>query len=263
MSSRLSLAGFCVLAYGFSWLCWIPIGFAQAGRLKLPISTEGLATLGQFGPFFAALVFTALESKPGGVRDLLARLRRLRVNPIWYGVALLLPPAGIYCAIGAQAAIRGNTFALPTFGEPSTLLPHLAITLVIGGPLGEELGWRGFALPRLRAAFRPIMASLLLGFIWAGWHLPLWWIADVPTSFGLYVVGVIPLTYLFTWMWDHTNGSVLIAMLFHASLNMSPARLPVQPAWREWTAILWLIAVPVAAFDARLNARRPRRSRAA
>jgi hypothetical protein len=71
----------------------------------------------------------------------------------------------------------------------------------------------------------------------------------VPASFGLYVVGVIPLTYLFTWVFDHTRGSVLLALLFHASLNTSLARLQVQPAWVEWTAALWLVALAVGIFE--------------
>jgi hypothetical protein len=83
----------------------------------------------------------------------------------------------------------------------------------------------------------------VLGVIWAAWHLPLWWIADVPAPFGLYVVGVIPLTYLFTWVSDHTRGSVLLALLFHASLNTCLARLPAQEAWSEWTALLWVVAM--------------------
>ncbi|MCI0464409.1 MAG: CPBP family intramembrane metalloprotease [Gemmataceae bacterium] len=245
MSSRTSLVGFCVLAYGLTWMCWLPIGFASAGRVELPFSAELLATLGQFGPLASAVLFSALDGHGGGVRGLWGRFLLWRVSPVWFGVVLLLPPACLWSAIFAHALAEGNPSEPPALGDPSTLLPHLVITLLVGGPLGEEPGWRGFALPRLRAAWHPVPASVLLGLIWAGWHLPLWWIADVPASFGLYVVGVIPLTYLFTWVSDHTQGSVLLAMLFHASLNTSLARLRVQPAWVEWTAVLWLVALAV------------------
>jgi membrane protease YdiL (CAAX protease family) len=245
MSPRTALLGFCVLAYVLTWTCWLPIGLAQAGRIELPVSAELLGTLGQFGPLVSALLFSAGDGHAGGVRGLLGRCVLWRVPPVWFGVVLLLPPTCLCAAIFAHGWVEGKPGPPPSLGDASTLLPHLVLTLLISGPLGEEPGWRGFALPRLRAAWHPVPASVWLGVIWAGWHLPLWWIADVPASFGLYVVGVIPLTYLFTWVSEHTKGSVLLALLFHASLNTSLARLPVQPAWVEWTGLLWVIALTI------------------
>jgi len=249
ISLRTSLLGFAALAYGLTWTCWLPIGIAKAGWIELPVSSELLATVGQFGPFISAFVFAALDRQAGGIRGLFDRLLHWKVNPVWFAVVLLLPPACLCFAIIAHAFIEGLPVTAPSYGDPWTVLPHLLLTLAVGGPLGEEIGWRGFALPRLRSAWSPVPASVLLGVMWAGWHLPLWWIADVPASFGLYVVGVIPLTYLFTWVSDHTRQSVLLALLFHASLNTSLARLPVQPAWVEWTAVLWLVALAVVVFE--------------
>ena len=255
MSPQTSLVGFCLLAYGHTWMCWLSIGLARAGSLELPVSDAFLATLGQFGPFAAAVVFTALDGGSGGLRRLLGRFLLWRVNPVWYGVVLLLPPALICSAKAAHALVEGTTVQAPSYGDASTLLPHFVFILLVGGPLGEELGWRGFALCRLRARWPSIPASALLGVIWAGWHLPLWWIADVPPSLGFYVVGTIALTYLFTWVWDHTQGSVLLAMLFHASLNTSLSRLDVRPAWIEWTALLWLVALAVGIVEWRRRRR--------
>src|SRR5262245_60619487 len=182
MSSRTSLLGICVVAYGLTWMCWLPTGFAKAGRIELPVSSELLATLGQFGPFTSAVLFTALEGRAGRVRGLLARLVLWRVSPVWFGVVLLLPVSCLLCAIVVHALVDGKWGEAPSLDDASTLLPHFLIIFLIGGPL--EPGWRGFALPRLRAAWHPAPASVLLSLIWAGWHLPLWWIADVPTSFG-------------------------------------------------------------------------------
>ena len=176
---------------------------------------------------------------------LIRRCLHWRVHPFWYCVVLLLPPACLVTAICAHQWVEGNPVTVPSLGSPATLFPHLVLTLLFGGPLGEEPGWRGFVLPRLRANLHPIPASLIVGVIWAVWHLPLWWITDVPAPFWLYVVGVLPLTYLFTWVWEHTEGSVLLALLFHASLNTSLARLHVQSAWIEWTVILWLVALTI------------------
>jgi membrane protease YdiL (CAAX protease family) len=255
MSSRTSILGFCALAYGLTWMCWLPIAFAKAGQIELPVSAERLATLGQFGPFASAILFSALDGRLGGVRGLLGRLALWRVNPVWFAVVMLLPVSCILFAISVHALLDGNWVEAPSLDDATTLLPHFLIIFAIGGPLGEEAGWRGFALPRLRAAWHAVPASAVLGLIWAGWHLPLWWIADVPTSFGFYVVGVIPLTYLFTWVSDHTKGSVLLAMLFHASLNTCRVRMPVATAWAEWTAVLWLVALAVGIFEWRRSGR--------
>jgi CAAX protease family protein len=246
---RTSLVGFCALAFAFTWACWLSIGLARAGWLQLPIAEERLATLGQFGPLIAAVTFSLRDGYAGGLRGLVGRCLHWRVHPLWYGVVLLLPPACLGSAICVHDWFQGKFVAVPSLGSPVTLFPHLVLTLLFGGPLGEELGWRGFVLPRLRATWNPIPASLLLGIIWALWHLPLWWIADVPAPFWLYVVGVLPLTYLFTWVAEHTGGSVLLALLFHASLNTSLARLQVQRAWIEWTALLWLVALAVGVYE--------------
>jgi membrane protease YdiL (CAAX protease family) len=254
MGLRTSLLGFCALAYGLTWLFWLPIGLARAGWFELPVTEDRLATLGQFGPFASAIILAALDGRSGGTLGLLGRLVQWRVNPVWFAVVLLLPPVCMYGAIAGHALVHGSAVALSLPGDASTLLPHLLMTLVTGGPLGEEPGWRGFALPRLQSAWHPVPASVLLGVIWAVWHLPLWWIADVPASFGVYLVGVIPLTYLFTWVFNHTKGSVLVALLFHASLNTSLVRLPIFPAWGEWTVLLWVVAISIGIVEWRRGA---------
>src|SRR5581483_11688819 len=170
---------------------------------RLPVSPETLATLGQFGPFTAAVVIGLW----GGLRDFFRCLFRVWVNPLWYVVALLLPPALAVGAIHFQSGLTGQRPELvwpDLFGDSA---PQLVYILLLGGPLGEEPGWRGFALPRLQAACPPLLATLVLALVWAGWHLPLWWVADVPCPFPFYVVGVIPLTYLFTWLSDWSGGS--------------------------------------------------------
>lgn len=249
MSGQSSILGFCVLAYALTWLCWLPLALARGGSIVLPVSEELLATFGQFGPLAAAVVFAVWEGRAGGLRDLVGRFLIWRVGVLWFAVALLLPPVGMGCAILAHALIHGLPVPAATPSNLSTVLPHLAITLVLGGPLGEEPGWRGFLLPRLRSRWHSIPASAVLGVIWACWHLPLWWVADVPSSFPFYLVGVLPLTYLFTWLWNHTRGSLLIALLFHASINTSLVRMPIFPAWAEWTILLWVVAIAACTFE--------------
>jgi uncharacterized protein len=90
-----------------------------------------------------------------------------------------------------------------------------------------------------------LVSSVILALAWACWHLPLWWIANVPSSFPIYVLGLIPLTILFTWLDEWGKGSVLVALLLHTSLNTSLVRLPVFPAILIVNGLFWLLAIPI------------------
>jgi uncharacterized protein len=249
MAGWAHLATFFLLAYAVTWACWLPLVRAKGERIAGPFSAESLATLGQFGPFAAAFVVAGAGGGWGGLRDLFCRLFKWQVNPLWFAVALILPPILAVAAIGIQTAMIGDSLDLRLFEPSLELLPHFLLVLLVGGPLGEELGWRGFALPRLQAISPLWLSTLLLALAWAGWHLPLWWIAETPSSFAFYVVGVIPLTFLFTWLSVRSSGSVPIAMLFHASINTCIVRLPLFAAFVPWTALLWIVAAVVLFSD--------------
>ena len=165
-----------------------------------------------------------------GVRTLLQTLTTWRVSPIWYLVALLLPV--IISAAGiALLALLGQP--LPSFPrtEPlPTLLPLLVTTffatLLYGGPLGEEVGWRGFALPRLQERFSPLVASLLLSVVWGLWHTPLHLqgvyhgiFPDGLPGILLRIVTTIPTTILFTWLFNRTRGNLWLAVVLHTAVN--------------------------------------------
>ncbi len=241
------VAVFFLLAYALTWACWLPL--AGAAGADPPASAAALSTLGQFGPFIAALIVAGVWGGWPGLRDLPRRLLRWRVNPVWYAAAVFLPPALAGAAVAARAVWVGQSAAVTRPDLAGEIVPQFVYVLLLGGPLGEEPGWRGFALPRLQAALPPLAATLVLALAWAGWHLPLWWVADVPCSFAFYVVGVVPLTYLFTWLSDRSAGSLPVALLFHASVNTCIIRLPLFQAFEVWTALLWATAGVVYALD--------------
>jgi membrane protease YdiL (CAAX protease family) len=250
---RFPLASFFVLAYAWTWLCWWPIAAASAARVSLPISRECLATLGQFGPFVAALVVTYASSSREGLCKFLSRFVRWRASPAWLAVSLLLLPATMLAAILLYASFQG---AVPTlqFRETWTTLPaHFLYTLLLCGPLGEEPGWRGFALPRLQAKYGSAAASIWLGLLWAGWHLPLWWMYPPPCPYPLYVAGAVLVTFLFTWLFNHTRGSVLYSLFFHASLSTASVRLPDVPAYHVWVLVLLALGLVILLGDRRLG----------
>lgn len=213
-----------------TWPCWLSILAEKQGLLNLHGNSERLATLGQFGPFAAAVVWLWIENGTGGIRDLLGRMVQIRVSPACFAIALFLPPALFSVAIWINVWLGNQTAPRFQIPEPVGTTLHFLLNLVVGGALGEEPGWRGYALPRLRERCGVLLGSIVLALAWALWHWPLWLIAEVPSSFPVYVLGMIPLTILFTWLDEWGKGSVLVALLFHASLNTSLIRLPVFPA---------------------------------
>ena len=113
------------------------------------------------------------------------------------------------------------------------LVPTFFLVLVLGGPLNEELGWRGFMLPRLLNSASSLYAALVVGIIWAVWHLPLFWISGASQEgipAGWVLLQILALSFIFTWLHNKTGGSLIMPLFFHAALNTSGAILPVLPA---------------------------------
>jgi membrane protease YdiL (CAAX protease family) len=239
------LLGFYVIACLWTWCFWLSILAEKKGLVSLHGYTEHLAMLGQFGPFVAAALFTWLEHRAAGMRSLAGKLTHVRVSSACLALALFLPPLLFTAAIYINVWLGNQPPPKLYFPEPIGTSLHFLINLVLGGALGEEPGWRGYALPRLLDRFSALAASVVLALAWAFWHLPLWWIAQVPSSFPIYVLGLIPLTVLFTWLDKWGRGSLLVALLFHASLNTSLVRLPVFPAILVVNVLYWCVALLV------------------
>ena len=152
------------------------------------------------------------------IKLLLAATFRWKVRPIWYLAAIGLPFASQYLSVllnplfGSAAPAWGN---IPPIAE---IIPMVAILLVFSGPISEEIGWRGFALPRLLEKYSALSASLTIGVVWAAWHLPLILVNDF-TAHGALMPVVASI--LFTWVFQNSRGSVLLAILMHASYQNS------------------------------------------
>lgn len=221
---------FFLMAYAISWILSVPVILSEWHILpKTGFTFYFFFTIKSFGPFLAAYIMTRIMEGKKGWLSFRSRFRLLHVGWQWYAFILLGVPAlmllGISVLPGALASFRGFP-------------PHFVITYLIsfiliffgGGPLGEEPGWRGFALPRMQSRYGPLCGSLLLGALWTFWHLP-----DFLTSAqkggpgtGLYpfysglpvfFLEVMALAILFTWVSNNTKGSIFIAILLHASYN--------------------------------------------
>jgi membrane protease YdiL (CAAX protease family) len=242
------LAAFLAIAFAFTWTCWLSTAWIAPGRWHWLLSTAG-----QFGPFLAAVVVTARESGRAGLRDFLKRIVKWRVHPGWLAVALLVPPGTYYAAIGAKAFITGEAPALEPYRLTYDVFANFFIILFIGGPLGEEPGWRGYALAPLRALCGPTAGTIVLGVIWALWHLPLWWRAgEFPVGIiALVTLGMIAISFVFTSLYDRTGGSVLACVLLHTSLNTFFILLPMEWCYTWWVGVACVMAAGILWMDAR------------
>jgi membrane protease YdiL (CAAX protease family) len=225
------LIPFFALTFVTSWAIWAAVLFFPWLRNVLPLFVSplvrsGLAKdpaflgcVGAFAPTAWAIYFTRRTSGNAGLRDLFARLARVRVPVVWLLAAVFLAPLCYTLTAGLFALFTGH---LPEFSARYLTPQFVLWVMALGGPLNEELGWRGFALPRLLQRLPPLAASVGLGVVWAFWHLPLFLdprSAQYGGSFATYVVVVVCFSIFMTAAHLGTVGSLLIAVLFHTSAD--------------------------------------------
>jgi membrane protease YdiL (CAAX protease family) len=204
---RRPLVSFFVLAYAISWLPAISYALTGSGPAILSC-----------GPTLAAIVVLSLTSGKRGLKALFHSMLKWRVGFRWWIVALLTPVAFSAIATGLNVALGAPTPTADDFGRWTNVLPLALIILlvpVIGGAW-EEPGWRGYALPRLLRERSALAASLVLGVLWALWHVPVFLVGDQHWSD---LVLVVVVTVFLTWLFLNALQSVLIAMAFHAMNN--------------------------------------------
>lgn len=218
-----------VIAYAFSWLFWIPNALAANG-VALPAGLAdflaGPLNPAAFGPLFAAFLLTFLQKGGKGILQLLRRGVDFRFKKIWLLAILLLPFAIFSGSIFAAILAGVRPLDLSVVSNPPYALIGFFVILFTGGPLQEEFGWRGYALPRLQSRFNALTSSVILGFFWWLWHLPAVFIpgkfmTDNLVVFLALLVVIILTSIIFTWIYNNTNGSILAALLVHTSMNWS------------------------------------------
>jgi len=223
---RHPLFWYFLLAFAWTW-GWNILGFSVF-HLS-PKVTELVTIPAPFGPAISAFLLVGLTEGKTGVLRLLRRLVLWRVSFRWYLLMLVcLPLLILLCFLAVPGAMASFHAPAPTFAL--RYLGGYIVILLLGGPLGEEPGWRGFALPRLQQRWGPLRGSLVLGILWGLWHLSDFFL--VPgyngadgTFFGIisafvpFVIGVSALAILYTWVFNNTCGSLLLAILLHASFD--------------------------------------------
>ena len=214
-----ALIVFLLATFGFSWGLWALMILSQRGLLPFTVPTHWS---GSFGPAFGAVVAVAATDGRPGLKALFRRLLLWRAGTGVWLVALFGIVAAYALALALFALLTGRAPVLAAFTQWLTLLAYAAIILVIGGPLGEEIGWRGFLQPTLQARMAPFWASCVVGLVWVTWHVPLVWLegaAQKGESILAFAALVLPLTFVFTWVLSASGGGLLLPLVLHTSIN--------------------------------------------
>jgi membrane protease YdiL (CAAX protease family) len=241
-SGTRNLLLYFIIAFAWSWLLWLPsviITLTDNRSLMYWMNdvkmTPGLGliaiggVISTFGPLVAAFVVTRISEGAEGVRKLWRRFWDLRLAGKWLWVSLLLP---VLLIVLPRLIVvpMGYPLWLGWASQPLMLLGWLLNNFIRSGGLSEEFGWRGYALPKLQARWNALVSSLILGVIWAAWHIPLWFLAGSSqqgTSFLTFTANLVLLSILYTWLVNNARGSILVAVVFHAISNTAAQMFPV------------------------------------
>ncbi|HEV3136358.1 MAG TPA: type II CAAX endopeptidase family protein [Pirellulales bacterium] len=195
-----------------------------------PLGLGGILLIA-YAPTLAALFVTALTADAGGKNNLLWKLTNWRVAPAWYALVLLAPFVMVLAADGIYA-LAGGASPRAWLVVPDTIATSAFWGPLVAGSLGEEPGWRGFALPRLQSRLGALPASILIGILWGTWHL---WPAITPGGVAHLTAANLVQTYLrlistsilYAWLFNSTNGSLVLMMVAHAGHNLAIDFVPM------------------------------------
>jgi membrane protease YdiL (CAAX protease family) len=245
-----NLTFFFLLAFGISW-----VAAALIFVFGLNLSTSGsgpinpfvvlFGVIGTIGPSLAAFIVTGFSEGKAGVKALWKRFWNRNMSLMWLFAILFFGDAFRLIANLIARAVDGQTYPIIDSSTPLWIsIPALVAAFIYSG-VAEEFGWRGYALPRFQARWNALTSSIVLGIIWLSWHIPFFFTPGVPLyqrNFWQWAPWVLMLSVIYTWFFNNTRGSVLAAVLFHATMNSSLVILPTMDSLWYYYGLL-LIAV--------------------
>ena len=252
-----SVVEFFLLTFAVTWLSWTAWALSRDPSVGLAMRTGGaiLFFVGVFAPSLVAMWLTRKHDGPQGLRALLSKVLQVEVGLRWYMFALTYFVAIKFAAVLIYRLLVGEW---PAMSEVPWYLMVGGVLVSTPTQFGEEAGWRGYALPRLAARFGFGPACVMLGVLWAAWHLPLFFIPDTESSgqpFLPYMLAVTALSVAIGWLYLNTRGSLFMVMLMHSAVNntnIAPYRDPnatnplaLGMALLPWLTVglLWIGAV--------------------
>lgn len=243
-----AILAFFAFTFAWTWSLW-----GISALLKAPAETIStvLFLASAFGPGIAAVALMLIFEGSAGLRRWMRQCLRWRVGWRWYALAFFIPPLIMMAALAFHAALGGVIPASAVAGHVLTAIAKFPLVMIFGGPLGEEFGWRGYALPALSARMGWRRASLIIGAAWALWHLPLLFMtgttqADLPIA--LFIASTIGLSAVMARLSVNTGFSVLPAILLHSVINWWSMAVPIMPKGGDTQAysLVAVIAIVVA-----------------
>ena len=240
---------FFAVTFAWSWTWWL---VSVAIKPRSPSLATALMFLGSFGPSLTAVLVVASAGGRAGLRAWFGRCLQWpngwRQGWRWVAFALLFPGALTALAAALHIVLGGSIGPSPAAVHGLMTTANFFLVLLLGGPLGEEFGWRGYALPGLQDRMGWRIASLGLGLVWGVWHLPLFFIegtsqAHIPLA--LFLLSVVAMSVLFAWLVNHTKGSVVAALLLHTAINFWPSVVPILPTETSYQAYALVVALLV------------------
>jgi membrane protease YdiL (CAAX protease family) len=246
------------LAYALSWAVEIPLALRAQGLIAAPIPWS-LHYLAAHGPMLAAIIVTSLTDGQEGLKGLFGRMLKWRMRPVWWLVALA--PLVLYALLalvlrlipgqGASLAALGQIDFLPNLGAGALLVWFLTFGL------GEETGWRGFALARLQKGRSALAATVILWVFWALWHLPLFFYLYDTTILVGFLLGLLAGAIVFTWLYNSSGDSILLTAVWHGAFNFVTGcvacKAGVAAAVVSTLVMVWAVVVVVWFKPARLS----------
>jgi membrane protease YdiL (CAAX protease family) len=243
-----SLLTYFFLAYAFSWIIGIPLALKAQGviQVRIPFSLHYLIA---YGPMLSALIVTGLTSSAGGLQKLLGQMTKWRVGLGWW---LFAATPFVFYTLTAFVLwlLQGQLINTLSLGEIDFLPPIGLVALpvwILTFGIGEETGWRGFALPRLQKGRSALSATVILWLAWAFWHLPMFFYSYPLSILPGFLIGLLAGSITFTWLFNSTRGSVLITALWHGAFNFTTAcvscKTGVSAAAVSTAVMIWAVLI--------------------
>jgi CAAX protease family protein len=258
------LVTYFVLAYAISWIIVVPLIASAQRVIDVPVPFA-LHYLNDYGPLLAALITAGITSGAEGLRDLFRRIIRWRVGLGWVLVAAFSPLAVYGIAVGIVVIGVGDP--PPDLSRLGTItyMPYLGwagwVFWILTAGIGEESGWRGYALPKLQGSMSALSATLIVTLFWVGWHLPRFFYYGAYMELGFSILplaahGFLALAIVLTWLYNSMRGSILTVALFHGGYNFwaaSGGAGGLVTSTIDALFIIWAVAVVVVFGPANLS----------
>jgi len=243
-----ALLAFFILAYALSWIIGIPLALRAQGIIKMQIPFS-LHYLIAYGPMLSALIVTGITSGCSGLQKLLDQMTKWRIGLSWWLFAAS-PLFFYFLTASVLWVIQGKPINLNTLGEIDFLPPLGLFSLplwILTFGIGEETGWRGFALPRLQKGRSALSATIILWLVWTFWHFPMFFYSYPLSILPGFLIGLLAGSITFTWLYNSTRGSVMMTALWHGAFNFTTAcvscKTGISAAAVSTAVMIWAVLI--------------------